>query len=134
MAIYWDRCAVTFTNQTTSPMTFSSENATTGFIDGSPTASVQPNASGTFTGSSVSGLLSGCGGTVSYSLNDATLVNINYWTAYPYGPADSSSYTVGLQGANANRYVITNSSVSTDSSNGGAGKRVTWTFNVARTS
>lgn len=112
-------------------MTFSSGNATTGFIDGSPTASVAASGgSGEFTGSSTSGLLSGCGGVVTYSLTDGTLVNINYWTAYPYGPADSSQYTVGFQGANANFYKIANNDVKTDSSNGGAGKRVTWTFDI----
>jgi hypothetical protein len=131
MAIYWDRCAVTFTNKTTRPMTFSSGSANTGFIDGTPTASVAPNNTGTFTGSSTSALLTGCGGTVVYSLNDGTLVNINYWTAYPYGPADSSYYNAGFQGPNANYYTIADSKVNTDSSNGGAGKRVTWTFSVA---
>jgi hypothetical protein len=128
MAIYWDQCAVTFNNKTNRPMTFSEANANTGFIDGTPTASVPNNASGTFTGSSVSGLLSGCGGKVTYSLNDGTLAIINYWTAYPYGPADSSYYNVGFQGANANRYKIDSNQVKTDSSNGGAGKRVSWTF------
>lgn len=130
MAIYWDRCAVTFNNKSNRPMTFSEANATTGFIDGTPTASVENNGSGTFTGSATSGLLSGCGGKVVYSLNDGTLVNITYWTAYPYGPADNSYYNVGFQGANANRYKIDNNNVKTDSSNGGAGKRVTWTFDV----
>jgi hypothetical protein len=131
MAIYWDRCAVTFTNKTNRPMTFSSDNASTGFIDGAPTASVSPSGgTGTFTGSATSGLLSGCGGSVVYSLNDGTLVNINYWTAYPYGPADSSQYTVGFEGANANYYKKANENVKTDGSNGGAGKRVTWTFDI----
>ncbi|HJT29064.1 MAG TPA: hypothetical protein VJ784_16750 [Pyrinomonadaceae bacterium] len=132
MAIYWDRCDVTLTNQTKrGPMTFSSQNATTGFIDGSPTASIAAKGgTGGFTGSATSGLLSGCGGTVVYSLTDGTLVNINYWTAYPYGPADSSTYTVGFQGANANFYKVANNNVQTDHSNGGAGKRVHWTFDV----
>jgi hypothetical protein len=130
MAIYWDRCAVTFNNKTNRPMTFSEGNASTGFLDGTPTASVPNNGSGTFTGSSTSGLLSGCGGKVTYSLNDGTLVNMTYWTAYPYGPADNSYYNVGFQGANANRYKVGNNNVKTDSSNGGAGKRVSWTFDI----
>ncbi len=131
MAIYWDRCAVTFTNKTNRPMTFSEPNVTTGFLDGDPTASVANNESGTFTGSSTSAILSGCGGKVVYSLNDGTLVNMTYWTAYPYGPADSSYYTCGFQGANANRYKVANNNVKTEGSNGGAGKRVSWTFDVA---
>ncbi len=131
MAIYWDRCAVTFTNKTNRPMTRSSATANTGFIDGGVTESVGPNGTGSFTGSSISALLTGCGGTVVYSLPDGTLVNINYWTAYPYGPADSSYYNAGFQGPNANYYKIADENVKTDSSNGGAGKRVTWTFSVA---
>lgn len=130
MSIYWDQCNVTFNNKSNYPMTFSDATATTGFIDGTPTASVPNNSNGTFTGSSTSGLLSGCGGKVSYSLIDGTLVNISYWTAYPYGPADSSYYTAGFQGANANRYQIANNNVQTDQSNGGAGKRVRWTFDI----
>jgi hypothetical protein len=130
MAIYWDQCEVTFTNRSQRPMTFSDANPTTGFIVNTPTASVQNGATGTFTGSATSGLLSGCGGKVTYSLNDGTLLNINYWTAYPYGPADNSSYTAGFQGANANRYQIASNNVKTDSSNGGAGKRVQWTFDI----
>lgn len=111
-------------------MTYSDSNPTTGFIDGTPTDSVANNASGSFTGSSTSGLLSGCGGKVVYSLNDGTLVNMNYWTAYPYGPADSSTYSCGFQGANANRYKIANNNVKTDQSCGGAGKQVAWTFDI----
>jgi hypothetical protein len=117
-------------------MTLSEAEATTGFIDGTPTASVEDNAGGTFTGSSTSGLTSGCAGKVSYSLDDGTgvddgtLVNIRYYTAYPYGPSDNSSYTVGFQGAHANRYQIANEIVQTDPSNGGAGKSVSWTFEI----
>jgi hypothetical protein len=132
MAIYWDQCAVTFTNKTGYPMTFSDGNASTGFFATAPTSSVANSATGTFTGSATSGLLSGCGGKVTYSLDDGTLVNVNYWTAYPYGPADSSNYTVGFQGPNASRYKLANENKKTDSSNGGAGKRVTWTFDIAK--
>jgi hypothetical protein len=115
-------------------MTFSDGNATTGFLSTDPTANVANGATGTFTGSSTSGLLSGCGGRVTYSLQDGTLVNVTYWTAYPYGPADNSTYTVGFQGPNASRYAKTNETIKTDSSNGGAGKRVHWTFDVSKTS
>lgn len=132
MAIYWDQCEVTFANKTGWTMTFSDGNASTGFFSTSPSTSVANNASGTFTGSSTSALLSGCGGKVTYSLQDGTLVNVNYWTAYPYGPADSSNYTVGFQGPNANRYKIANENRTTDSSNGGAGKRVHWSFDVVK--
>lgn len=136
MAIYWDQCAVTFDNKSGRLMTFSDADATTGFIAETPTDSVDNDASGAFTGSSTSGLTSGCGGEVVYRLDDGTdqfeptLVNVRYWTAYPYGSADSSSYNVGFQGANADRYRTQNNYVRTDHSNGGAGKKVTWTFDI----
>ncbi len=130
MAVYWDRCNVTFNNYSNSPMTFSDADATTGFIDGTPTSKVENRSSGTFTGSSTSGSLLGCGGKVVYSLDDGTTVNIRYWTAYPYGPADSSTYFCGFGGPNANRYHVTKNKVDIEGSNGGAGKSVSWTFDI----
>jgi len=95
MALYWDQCQVNITNNTTSPMTYSSSSTSDGFlIDNPGNIGAGPGATGSFKGSSSSGNASdGCAGTVTYSLTDGTLVNVNYKTSYYYGPSNNSSYT-----------------------------------------
>ncbi|MGA2146376.1 MAG: hypothetical protein ABSH49_15590 [Bryobacteraceae bacterium] len=132
MALYWDQCQVNITNNTTSPMTYSSSSTSDGFlIDNPGNIGAGPGATGSFKGSSSSGNASdGCAGTVTYSLTDGTLVNVNYKTSYYYGPSNNSSYTCGFQGPRGNLYTNKTNSVDTQGSNGGAGKRVTWTLSV----
>lgn len=136
MAIYWDQCEVTFANKTDSPLKFSTWPTTAGFPFNTATNLVAPlTGTGTFTGSSDNAnASSGCAGVVSYSLDNGTMIIIDYRTSYYYGVSDNSRYSVGFSGPLSSRYDIANSNVITDSSNGGAGKRVKWTFDVIKTS
>jgi len=131
MCLVWDMCTVNITNNTTSPLTFSGDSISTGTFDTVPPANVASGTAGTFAGRSTCGNASdGTQGQVAYSLNDGTLVNIKWYTSYYYGLGDSSSYTVGFQGAHAAQYTAKANSQVTSESNGGAGKRVVWTLSV----
>jgi hypothetical protein len=130
MALYWDQCTVNITNNTKSPLTYSASSTSQGFLIDSP-SNIAAGATGSFKGSSNSGnAADGCAGIVTYSLTDGTLVNVNYVTSYYYGVSDQSKYICGFQGPRANAYANKTNKPDTQSSNGGAGKRVTWTLSV----
>jgi hypothetical protein len=131
MCVVWDMCTIDLTNNTTSPMTLSTASTSAGTWDTSPPATIAPNSTSSFAGRSTCGnASSGCAGTVAYSLTDGTLVNIEYVTSYYYGIANDSAYTPGFQGPRANMYQNKTNNPVTVGSNGGAGKRVTWTLSI----
>ncbi len=131
MCVVWDKCTIDLTNNTTSPMTLSSAVTSEGTWDSSPPATIAAGAKVSFAGRSTCGNASdGCAGTIVYSLNNGTLVNIYYYTSYYYGIDNNSVYTPGLQGPMAGSYKFGHNSVDTQGSNGGAGKRATWTLSL----
>jgi hypothetical protein len=120
-------CTVNITNSTGSPLTYSNQSITHGLFETGP-SSVATSATGGFVAeSSWDDASDGCQGTVTYSLTDGTLFIVNYYTSYYYGPADKSAYSGTFQGPLANSYSAKTTS-SSQSSNGGAGKRVTVTI------
>lgn len=132
MCVVWDACEIDITNNTSSPLTLSNSSATTGTWDSSPPSTIAATGgTGSFQGRSTCGnAADGCAGFAQYSLNDGTLVNINYKTSYYYGIDDNSQYSPGFQGARAGQYTNKTNNPVTSSSNGGAGKRVVWTLSI----
>lgn len=132
MCVVWDQTTVNITNNTTSPLTLSTSNATTGKFDSKPTTTINPNGgTGSFVVNSTCGNASdGCAANASYSLTDGTVLTISAYTSYYYGIDDNSAYNAGFTGSKANHYQNIHNSQDRQSSNGGAGKRVTWTLSV----
>jgi hypothetical protein len=130
MCVVWDKCTFNITNKTGQAMVFTTASTTAGTWDTSPPQTIAAGQTASFAGRSTCGNASdGCGGSVTYTLFDGTTAILSYVLSYFYGIADNSVYTPGLGGARPQSWKWV-SSESTESSNGGAGKRATWDLSI----
>jgi hypothetical protein len=132
MCVVWDKCTINITNNTGQAMTFTTAQVSAGTWDSSPPSTIDSGATASFAGRSTCGNASdGCGGSITYTLFDGTTAVLNYVLSYYYGIADNSQYTPGFGGARPQSWQYLVNSHTTDSSNGGAGKRATWNLTIA---
>lgn len=133
MSTVWDTMTTWITNNSGSPMTFSSSKVQAGGFTTAPTdIAAAAGSKGYFQNASTAdNCVDGAQAQVSYSLNDGTMVNLDFHLSYYYGPSNSSYYTVGFSGARADQYKAS-SSWDTESTLGGCGKSNTWTIGISR--